>query len=226
VDPADPKKNYLIANVIGLTTWETVDIIHKGANYGYSEREGNQRITLGAGMNVVRMEDIPADDHIPVRIGENPTDEMVKPIYPVISYPHLEGGGDAIANGFVYRGKIAALYGKFIFGDITTGRVWWADLKEMIAADDGNPATMATIQPIQFQWTSPEGQQGVYPTMAPIVSAAYHARGGEAEFMPGYPSRVGKGRADIRLAFDGKGEIFIISKSDGMIREVTGATVQ
>jgi hypothetical protein len=136
-------------------------------------------------MSANRMEAIPEDDRIPVRIGDKPTDEMVKPTYPVISYPHLEGGGDAIANGFVYRGKITALRGKFIFGDITTGHVWWADLKEMVAADDGNPATMAAIHPIQFQWTSPAGKQDLYPTMAPIVCAAYHARGGEAEFRRG-----------------------------------------
>ena len=42
VDPTDRRKATLIANVIGLQTWETVDIIHKGSNYGYSLREGNE----------------------------------------------------------------------------------------------------------------------------------------------------------------------------------------
>jgi hypothetical protein len=226
VDPADPKKNYLLANVIGLTTWETVAIIHRGANYGYSEREGNQQIVVSSGFNVNRIEPLPADDRISVRVGDKPTGDFVKPTYPVIIYPHQEGGGDAISSGFVYRGKIAALYGKFIFGDITTGRVWWADLKEMVTADDGDSATMASIHPVQFQWASPIGKEGIYQTLAPIVSDTYHARGGQAEFLPGYSARVGKGRADIRLAFDGKGEIFIISKSDGMIREVVGATTK
>ena len=32
---------------IGLRTWETVDIIHKGANYGYSLREGPQQLNAG-----------------------------------------------------------------------------------------------------------------------------------------------------------------------------------
>jgi hypothetical protein len=223
LDPADPTKNYLIANVIGLTTWETVAIIRKGANYGYSVREGSQQIAFAEGFNPNRMEPLPTDDRIPVRIGDKPSNEFVKPNYPVIIYPHQEGGGDAISSGFVYRGKIAALRGKFIFGDITTGRIWWADLKEMVAADDGDPATMATIHPVQFQWTSPAGKEEIYPTLAPIVSATYHARGGEAEFLPGYGSRVGKGRADIRLESDGKSEIYIISKSDGTIREVVGA---
>jgi hypothetical protein len=42
VDPTDRHNATLIANVIGLQTWETVDIIHEGSNYGYSLREGNE----------------------------------------------------------------------------------------------------------------------------------------------------------------------------------------
>ena len=34
-----------LAFVIGLTSWETVQIIKKGANYGYSLREGPQAMT-------------------------------------------------------------------------------------------------------------------------------------------------------------------------------------
>jgi len=43
VDPA-AKTDHLIAFVIGLRTWETIDLIHKGANYGYSRREGPQQL--------------------------------------------------------------------------------------------------------------------------------------------------------------------------------------
>lgn len=219
----DPKTHnpILIANVIGLATWETVDIIHKGANYGYSEREGNERLKANN-----RTEPLPADDRIPVRIGDEPGSELVQPTYPVLLYPHKEGGGDAISSGFVYEGKIAALRDKFLFGDITTGRIWWADIHEMIAVDDGNPKTMATMHPVQIEYTDAEGQKKIYPNLAPIVSAAYHARGGTAEYMPGYGTPVGKGRVDIRLVMDNAQNIFIISKSDGMIRAVTGVALK
>ena len=220
VDPHG-KKPYLIVNVIGLATWETVDIIHKGANYGYSEREGNEHLKANN-----RTEALPADDRIPVRIGDEPGTEMVKPTYPVLLYPHKEGGGDAISSGFVYEGKIAALKDKFLFGDITTGRIWWADIHEMIAADDGNPATMATMHPVQIEYTDPQGKTETYPNLAPIVTAAYHARGGVAPYMPGYGTPVGKGRADIRLVMDNAQNIYIISKSDGMLRMVTGVTAK
>ncbi len=220
VDPHG-RTPYLIANVIGLATWETVDIIHKGANYGYSEREGNEHLKANN-----RTEPLPADDRLPVRIGDEPGTEMVKPTYPVILYPHKEGGGDAISSGFIYNGKIAALRGKFLFGDITTGRIWWADPHEMIAADDGDPKTMASMHPIDIEYTDPQGKSETVPNMAPVVSAAYHARGGTAAFMPGYGTPVGKGRADIRLLLDNEQNIYILSKSDGMLRIVTGAAVR
>lgn len=224
VDPNDRKKDYLFANVIGLETWETVVIVHKGANYGYSEREGNQQLSLvtQGTSKVNRVGPLPADDRIPLRIGEEATGEMVVPSYPVLEYGHVPEGGDAISSGLVYQGKIATLRGKYLFGDITTGHIWWADVKEMIAADDGNPNTLAIIHPIHIFWAKPGGQEEEYSSYAPIASATYHARGGEAEYLPGF-AKVANGRADIRLILVRTGELFILSKSDGMIREVVGA---
>ena len=46
VDPAQPRAPRLLAFNIGLTGWETVLIVKKGANYGYSLREGPQAMTL------------------------------------------------------------------------------------------------------------------------------------------------------------------------------------
>src|SRR5256885_4714918 len=58
-----------------------------------------------------------------------------------IAYAHSRDAGFiAIANGFVYRGNaIPALCVKFLFGDITSGRLWWAEMTEMLAAADGDP---------------------------------------------------------------------------------------
>ena len=217
VDPSDPTNNHLIANVIGLRTWETVDIIHKGANYGYSLREGPEQLNADNTLSKV-----PEVDRIPIQIDESTTDGTVHPDYPVIAYGHVKGtGGDAVSNGFVYRGKaIPALRGKFIFGDITTGHIWWVDFKEMLAADDGDPKTMAEIHEVKIAWN-----QEVYGTMAPITEGVYHARGGKAEHLPGF-ARIALGRCDIRLAMDSDGELYVISKSDAMIRAIVGATAK
>jgi hypothetical protein len=214
VDPADPANNHLLSLVIGLRTWEMVDIIHKGANYGYSLREGPQQLNADNTLSGP-----PENDVISIRIDETITDGTVHPNYPVIAYDHnREVGGDAIASGFVYRGKaIPALRGKFLFGDITTGRIWWSDFKEMLAADDGDPKTMAAMHEVKIAWNNE-----FYRTMAPINEIAYHARGGKAEHLPG-AGRVPGGRSDIRLAVDGAGELYIMTKSDGVIRSVVGA---
>jgi hypothetical protein len=217
VDPSNRANNHLIAMVIGLRTWESVDIIHKGANYGYSLREGPQQLN---GDN--SLSNPPEKDVIPVQIDGARTDGTVHPTYPVIAYGHSrETGVIAIANGFVYRGSaIPLLRGKFLFGDITSGRMWWAEMKEMLAADDGDPKTMAEMHDVKIAWSD-----NVYRTMAPINEIAYHARGGKAEHLPG-ADRVPGGRSDLRLGMDARGELYIMTKSDGMIRAVVGATSQ
>ena len=103
---------------IGLVTWETVVIIRKGANYGYPLREGTNMMSSTNGIGP-----IPDDDTIPIQISDTVARGTVKPTYPVFQYRHAAEGGDAIANGFVYRGKLVpALRDKLVFGDITTGR--------------------------------------------------------------------------------------------------------
>jgi hypothetical protein len=211
------RTDHLIAFVIGLSTWETVDLIHKGANYGYSRREGPQELKDDNSLSSP-----PEKDVIPVRIDAGRTDGTVHPTYPVIAYSHAkEKGIIAIANGFVYRGDaIPALRGKLLFGDITSGHLWWADMKEMLAADDGDPKSMAEMHEVKIAW-----KDNVYGTMAPVVEVAYHARGGKAEHLPG-AERVPGGRSDIRLATDAAGQLYIMSKSDGEIRVVAGATAR
>jgi Glucose / Sorbosone dehydrogenase len=218
VDPAHPQNGALIADVIGLYTWETVVIVHKGANYGYSLREGNQRLQPNN-----QTAERPSDDRIPVQIGES-TDGDVVPNYPVVQYGHVQGGGDAISSGYVYRGKaIPALRGKFIFADISTGNIWYVDYKDLLAADDGNPNTLAPMHPIKIRWTKPGGTTEVYGSMAPITETVYHERGGKAAGLPG-TAKVAGGRSDIHFCIDSSGELYILSKSDGMIRAVVAAT--
>jgi hypothetical protein len=214
IDPASPANTRLIATSIGLHTWETANIVRKGANYGYSEREGNELLKPDNNTGP-----LPAIDKIPVQIGSTVTDEAVVPTYPVLEYGHVPTGGDAIGSGYVYNGKaIPALRGKFIFTDISTGHVWYADYKDMLAADDGDPKTMAPIHDVKILWN---GQ--VYDTMFPITEAAYHARGGKDPDLPGRAVISGRGRSDARLGMDAAGELYIYSKSDGVIRQIVDA---
>jgi hypothetical protein len=220
IDPANPTNNRLIANSIGLHTWETINIINRGANYGYSLREGNELLQFD---NFTTKR--PEVDRIPVQIGDRIMEETITPAYPVVQYPHKPGGGDAIGSGFLYQGRnIPALRGKYVFSDISTGRLWYVDYRDMLAADDGNPDTMAAMHEIALRWDDPNdkpdaGKQ-VYPTMFPIAEAAYHFRGGKDPDLPGRATVSGEGRADAQLAGDSAGELYILTKTDGMIRSI------
>ena len=207
--------NTLIAASVGLHTWESAYIIRKGANYGYPLREGNE--TLKQDNTTANL---PQEDRIPVQVTDKTTSGTISPIYPVLQYPHMKDGGDAISGGFVYRGSaLPALRGKYVFGDITTGRIWYADLAEMVAADDGKPETTARLHEMKIRWNGE-----IYATMFAIVEAAYHAREGKDPNLPGTSTVSGDGRADIRFATDAAGELYILSKSDGVIRAVVSAT--
>jgi len=207
VDPARPNAPTLLSFTIGLVTWEAVQVIHKGANYGYPLREGTQSMSPTNGMGP-----LPADDVIPVQVSDTVTRGTVKPTYPVIEYPHnRDSGGDAIANGFVYRGKLVpALVDKLVFGDITTGRVWYANRSDVLAADDGNPATLAPIHEIDAD-------------LRRLTDETFRKRGGKGDAIPGMGAQAGRGRVDLRFAVDNDGELYLLTKSDGMIRKVVGA---
>jgi mono/diheme cytochrome c family protein len=155
---------------------------------------------------------LPDEDSIPVQISDTITRGQVKPTYPVVQYPHnRDTGGDAIANGFVYRGKlIPALRDKLVFGDITTGRIWYANRADVLAADDGNPTTMAPF----YEMDAGRRQ---------LTEQKYGERGGQGEALPGMAMVAGRGRVDLRFAVDNDGELYILTKSDGMIRKMVGA---
>jgi hypothetical protein len=135
-------------------------------------------------------------------------------------------GGDAMSGGYVYQGKaLPVLRGKYLLSDITTGHVWFTNFKDMLDADDGDPKTMAPLHVVNILWDKPGGSQETYGSMAPVTTVAYHTRGGKGETLPGR-ARVSGGRSDIHFLTDDAGELYIMSKSDGVIRAVVGATLK
>jgi uncharacterized repeat protein (TIGR03806 family) len=89
---------------VGQNTWEEVDKVVKGGNYGWRCREGAHAFY---------------DD--PVLCG--PAASSGTTIDPVANYDHAQGV--AVTGGFVYRGnKIPALSGQYVFGDFGSGRIW------------------------------------------------------------------------------------------------------
>ncbi len=241
----DPVTNTLLVNDIGLHSWEEVNIVTKGDNYGYSQREGNEILIVPGGGKTGTQSDpqvpFPQPDLLRVEGLEKP----VAPIYPVAVYSHREG--DAIGSGFVYRGKrMPQMVGKYIFTDLTTGRLFYSDLKEMIASRSER-GKQAPIHEIRVMYKSPYDAAEKVPVkrrMYDIVAETFAHKDGVVDpathqgvlpgaaattggwrgknFLPGtvdpYGVPYGGGRADVRLSMGGDGEIYIMSKSDGMIR--------
>lgn len=239
----DAESKTLIADDIGVHYWEEVNLITKGGNYGYAEREGNEQFFVNdAGKTGSLMNPpvpFPENDLLQVEGLKDP----VPPIYPVAVYSHREG--DSIGNGFVYRGKLMPqLRGKYIFNDMTTGRIFYADFAEMLAAR-GKRNQQAQIHELQIVYKGSAGAaQPAKRRMFDVIAETYARRGGTPppdHVLPGNASATtrsqdpthaepkldtegvayGGGRADIRMAMGGDGELYVLSKSDGMIRKLT-----
>jgi hypothetical protein len=240
----DVETKTLIADDIGVHYWEEVDIITKGGNYGYAEREGDEQFFVNdAGKTGSLMNPpvpFPEKDLLQVE-GIN---EPVAPLYPVAVYSHREG--DSIGNGFVYRGRLMPqLRGKYIFNDMTTARIFYADFAEMIAAH-GKRNQQAQIHELQIVYkdSNDPANHGIKRRMFDLVAETYARKGGMPapdHVLPGNAAATtrsqdpahaeakmdpegiayGGGRADIRMALGGDGELYVLSKSDGMIRKLT-----
>jgi hypothetical protein len=179
---------------IGMNHIEEVNIVRKGGNYGWMKREGyweNGMVRPGGALN--QLHELP-----PEILNGKSRDEF---IYPVAIYDHNEGR--AISGGFAYRGRIAPLRGKLVFGDVQAGRLFAADLQAVKKADDGVPSTVAPIEEIQLFVRDASGDR-VYVSFRDLVERTM----GGATLT----------RADLHLSRSRDGELFVTSRQDGMIR--------
>lgn len=93
----DRKNGQLWCGDVGQNTWEEVDLIERGKNYGWSAREGTH-------------------DFKPER-ASGPLTEPVK--------DYGRNLGQSVTGGYVYRGKqIPALAGVYVYADYQSGRIF------------------------------------------------------------------------------------------------------
>ena len=164
-----------IVNDIGDNYGEEVNLGVKGANYGWPLREGTFVTDRADGKILYAL---PADD---ATRGFT---------YPVAQWDHSEG--EAIAGGFVYRGKAApALVGQYLFGDIVTGRVFHVPVSQL------KLGSQATIKELTLL------RGGKTTTLLKLVGGSNPA-----------------GRVDLRFGQDDAGEVYILTKQDGKIRKL------
>ena len=226
----------LLAFVIGSNVgspvrYETIDIVRRGANYGYPLREGPEAKPLSPIYGPLS-----DDNALPVRISDTVVlDQRIKIQDSALAY-RTGVEGLAIANGFVYRGKRwPQLQGSVVFGDITSGRLFYARMTDLVAATDGNPTTLAPYAeitttlstlvqerlkanpPAPGPTSGPAAATAPGPTTpSPALGPATGRTDGPAGAAPG-PRPM---RLELRIATDEAGEIYILTKSDGLIRRV------
>ncbi len=106
--------------------------------------------------------------------------------------------------------KAGIVAGLDLTGYATTPAIPTPTVDGRLAADDGNPTTIAPIH---------EMDAG----LRRITEGAYRERGGKGEAIPGMGAVAGRGRVDVRFAVDNDGALYVLTKSDGVIRKVVGA---
>jgi glucose/arabinose dehydrogenase/mono/diheme cytochrome c family protein len=103
----------MMCSNIGHHNIESLYAVLPGRDHGWPIREGSFMMDIQKGMNNVYS--LPEDDK---RYNIN---------YPIAQYDHDEG--NAISGGFEYTGKnISELKGKYLFGDVVNGRLFYIDL--------------------------------------------------------------------------------------------------
>jgi len=152
----------MFASDIGQSHIEEINIVREGENYGWMAREGYwENGMIRPGGELQQLFELPAG------ILDGTIEDQYT--YPVAIYDHSEG--NAITAGFAYHGRIDALRGKFVFGDLVRGRLFAADLAAMEAADDGIPGTVAPVEEIQLYVLDAAGNR-VNVTMLDLIERA------------------------------------------------------
>lgn len=122
-----PDGRMLIAD-IGHINIEELNLAVPGGDYGWPYREGTYVINPKIKMDKVYP--LPADD------------KSKNYLYPVLQFDHDEG--KAIEGGFVYTGSaLPELKGKYVFGEIALGRVFYVELAEL---QQGKQATIKELE--------------------------------------------------------------------------------
>lgn len=180
-DPAGDHTMYLAH--IGEWQVESIYAVEPGDNFGWSEREGS---FLAENRQIFPLPEDDADYGF---------------TYPVAAYDHNRDPGQtgdagvAVNGGFVYRGEIAELQGRYLFTDLVRGWVLSAEADQM-ARNDGAVEDLASIEEMRV-----------------------FVDGAETTFQ----ELVGDKRVDLRFGADADGELYLVSKASGKIWKVTGA---
>jgi glucose/arabinose dehydrogenase len=114
----DRQTGVLWAADVGQDTWEEINLIERGGNYGWNIREGQHPFVIKGGP--------------PKRNADR--EDLISPIW---EYHH--DVGKSITGGHVYRGRqVPDLVGHYLYADYVTNRMWalrYDDAKQQVIAN-------------------------------------------------------------------------------------------
>jgi glucose/arabinose dehydrogenase len=147
----DHQTGRLWAGDVGNDTWEEVNIIERGGNYGWNINEGFHRFKQ-------RNKPTPP---LPARI-------VGRPIEPVFAYNHSVG--NCVIGGCVYRGtKVPELSGAYIFADHVTGQVFALRYEQKSARVTSVQRVQPATMPI-FSFGEDESGEVYFTTIQGIIN--------------------------------------------------------
>jgi len=112
-DPSN--RNRMMVTDIGESNIEEINIIEKGGDYGWPNREGNFGITTTRDLKTV------------YTLDEKEGDFFKRPF---VQYDHQVG--NAISGGYVYEGDLTLLKNKYVFGDIVNGKLFYVNIDPLM----------------------------------------------------------------------------------------------
>ncbi|MFQ5771135.1 MAG: PQQ-dependent sugar dehydrogenase, partial [bacterium] len=95
----DSVTNQMWAGDVGQGSWEEIDLIEKGQNYGWNCMEGTHGFPPGSNCSTTGL------------------------TLPIVEYSH--SAGISVTGGYVYRGSLRPeLEGAYVYADFGSGRIW------------------------------------------------------------------------------------------------------
>lgn len=155
----DRKTSTLWAGDVGQDTWEEIDLIERGGNYGWNVREGLHPFVLK---------------------GATPKPEASRTnfVAPIWEYHH--DVGKSITGGHVYRGqRVPELAGYYLYADYVTSKLWalrYDESKREVVAN----REIALPKPIQaMSFGEDESGEIYFMTMSNMPESVYTFRSPE-----------------------------------------------
>ena len=201
---------HLVVAEPGRDNVEEINVVTRGGDYGWSDREGTFVHLDDPGLGIgVGVDELPAND------AENAY------VYPAAQIGHdPDLGQQAIAGGYATSNG-SALDGQYLSSDFPrSGLIWHATVDDLAAAvtelDENDPdldapgdLTQAVLGEAQV-FLDADGEGGAAPV----------AKANLLDVFDDAASYDGSGRADVRFGQGPDGELYVLNKRNGIIYQI------